>query len=96
MCSTIIRLFIILGIALAVCEAGHVLCLRRQPIHSCESMSCPVISDAVTLKHYPCECFEVEIVLGKKKKWYQIELPDGQQGYVTDDHCSSNGNVPQC
>ncbi|CAF1281631.1 unnamed protein product [Adineta steineri] len=90
----IIRLVIILGIALAVCEAGHVLCLQRQPILTCESMSCPVISDAITSKHYPCDCFEIEIVSGKKRKWYKIELPNGNHGYVTDTNCS--GNVPQC
>ncbi|CAF4081076.1 unnamed protein product, partial [Adineta steineri] len=92
MCSTIIRLFIILGIALAICEASDVLCLQRVPIHTCASLSCHYVGWAVTNEHYPCECFETEKVLGKKKKWYRIELPDRKHGYVTDDHCS--GKVP--
>ncbi|CAF0942855.1 unnamed protein product [Adineta steineri] len=96
MCSTIIRLFIVLGIVLAVCEASYVLCLRRQPIHSCASMSCPVISSAVTHDHYPCDCFKIENVLGKKKTWYKIELPNEKHGYVTDDHCSNNGDISRC
>ncbi|CAF1378719.1 unnamed protein product [Adineta steineri] len=96
MCSSIIRLFIVLGIAMAVCEAGDVLCRQREPIHSCESRSCRVISDAVTSEHYPCDCFEVEMLFGKMQKWYKIELPNGKHGYVTDDHCHSNGNVLQC
>ncbi|CAF0924833.1 unnamed protein product [Adineta steineri] len=94
MCLAIIRLFIILGIALAVREAADVLCLQKQPIHSCASMSCRVISSAVTSEHYPCDCFETEKVLGKKRKWYKIELPDAKHGYVTDDNCS--GKVPPC
>ncbi|CAF0904199.1 unnamed protein product [Adineta steineri] len=94
MCSTIIRLFIILGIALAICEASDVLCLQRVPIHTCASLSCHYVGWAVTNEHYPCECFETEKVLGKKKKWYRIELPDRKHGYVTDDHCS--GKVPPC
>ncbi|CAF4210309.1 unnamed protein product [Adineta steineri] len=91
-----IRLFIVLSIAIAICEASYVLCHQRQPIHTCESMSCPVISDAVTHKRYPCDCFEIEIVSGKKQKWYRIELPNGHHGYVTNDNCASNGNVPRC
>ncbi|CAF0775237.1 unnamed protein product [Adineta steineri] len=83
-------------IVLAVCEASYVLCLRRQPIHSCASMSCPVISSAVTHDHYPCDCFKIENVLGKKKTWYKIELPNEKHGYVTDDHCSNNGDISRC
>ncbi|CAF0845281.1 unnamed protein product [Adineta steineri] len=90
----IIRLSIILGIALAVCEASYVLCLQRVPIHSCASMRCAVIGDAASSEHHPCDCFKIENVSGKKKKWYKIELPHGNHGFVTNDHCS--GNVPQC
>ncbi|CAF0904030.1 unnamed protein product [Adineta steineri] len=92
----IIRSSIVLSIALTVCEAREVICLRRVPIYSCESRSCRVISDAVTSEHYPCDCFEVEMLFGKMQKWYKIELPNGKHGYVTDDHCHSNGNVLQC
>ncbi|CAF0955107.1 unnamed protein product [Adineta steineri] len=92
--SAIIRLFIVLGVTLAVCEAGEVLCLQRVPIYSCASMSCPVISDAVTDEHYSCDCFEIKKVSGKKKTWFKIELSNGNHGYVTDDHCSAN--VPPC
>ncbi|CAF0924850.1 unnamed protein product [Adineta steineri] len=94
MCLAIIRLFIILGIALAICEASYVLCLQRVPIHSCASSGCPVVGNAITSKRYPCDCFKIEKVLGKNQKWYKIELPDGKHGYVTNDHCS--GSVPQC
>ncbi|CAF1014366.1 unnamed protein product [Adineta steineri] len=96
MVSNIIRLFIILGIALAVCEASYVLCLRRVRIHTCESMRCPDVGWAVTSDHYPCDCFEIEILSGKKKTWYKIELPNGNHGYVTDDHCSNNGDISRC
>ncbi|CAF1014404.1 unnamed protein product [Adineta steineri] len=94
MCSTIIRLSIIFCIAVAVCEAADVMCLQRVPIRSCASVECPVAGNAVTSKHYPCDCFETEIVSGEKKKWYKIELPNGHHGYVTDAHCS--GRVPHC
>ncbi|CAF4210326.1 unnamed protein product [Adineta steineri] len=89
----IIRLSIILGIALAVCEAGEVICLQRVPIFTCAKMSCPDVGWAVTHKRYSCDCFKIEKVLGKNRKWYKIELPNGH-GYVTNDHCS--GNVPAC
>ncbi|CAF1006580.1 unnamed protein product [Adineta steineri] len=95
MCLAIIRLFIILGIALAICEAGDVMCLQRVPIHTCASMSCSYVGYAVTSEHYPCDCFKIENVLGKKKTWYKIELANGH-GYVTDDHCSNNGDVLRC
>ncbi|CAF1216483.1 unnamed protein product [Adineta steineri] len=94
MCSTIIRLLIVLGIALAVYEAADVMCRQRVPIYSCASMGCRVVGDAVTSDHYPCDCFKIENVLGKNQKWFKIELPDGKHGYVTDHHCS--GKVPHC
>ncbi|CAF0904447.1 unnamed protein product [Adineta steineri] len=94
MCSTIIRLLIVLGIALAVCEATYVQCSRRVPIFTCAKMSCPDAGWAVTSQHYPCVCFEIKKVSGKTKTWFKIELPNGKHGYVTDDHCS--GDVPQC
>ncbi|CAF0904182.1 unnamed protein product [Adineta steineri] len=94
MCSTIIRLFIVLGIVLAVCEASYVQCLQRVPVYSCASMSCSVVGNAVTDEHYPCDCFKIEKVLGGKKTWFKIELPNGKHGYVTDNHCS--GDVPHC
>ncbi|CAF3602035.1 unnamed protein product, partial [Adineta steineri] len=68
MFSAIIRLSIILGIALAVCEAGDILCLRRVPIFTCASMSCPDVGWAVTSKRYPCDCFKIEKVSGKNQK----------------------------
>ncbi|CAF3962497.1 unnamed protein product [Adineta steineri] len=91
---TIIRLFIILGIALAICEAGEVLCRQRTPIHTCASMGCPTDGSAITSKNYPCDCFKTENVLGKKKIWYKIKLSSGNHGYVADTHCS--GDVPHC
>ncbi|CAF0904202.1 unnamed protein product [Adineta steineri] len=93
---TTIRLFIILGIALAVCEAGYVICRQRVPIFTCAKMSCPDVGWAITSEHYPSDCFKTENVLGKKQKWYKIELPNGNHGYVTNDHCSGNGNIQQC
>ncbi|CAF1552061.1 unnamed protein product, partial [Adineta steineri] len=92
MCSTIIRLFILLGIALAVCEATYVRCSQRVPIYSCASMSCSVAGGAVTDERYPCDCSKIEKLSGKKKTWFKIELPNGKHGYVTDAHCS--GDVP--
>ncbi|CAF1216500.1 unnamed protein product [Adineta steineri] len=89
-----IRLFIILGIALAVSEASYVLCLQRVPIFTCAKMSCPDVGWAITSKRYPSNCFEIEILSGRKQKWYKIELPNRNHGYVTDHHCS--GKVPQC
>ncbi|CAF0843683.1 unnamed protein product [Adineta steineri] len=94
MCSTIIRLFILLGIALAVCEATYVRCSQRVPIYSCASMSCSVAGGAVTDERYPCDCSKIEKLSGKKKTWFKIELPNGKHGYVTDAHCS--GDVPPC
>ncbi|CAF3944340.1 unnamed protein product, partial [Adineta steineri] len=93
MYSAIIRLFIVLGIALAICEATYVQCLQRVPIYSCASASCSYIDHAITSDHYPCDCFEIEKVSGKKKTWFKIELSNGRHGYVTDDHCS--GDVPR-
>ncbi|CAF0904428.1 unnamed protein product [Adineta steineri] len=90
----IIRLSTVFCIALAVSEAADVMCLQRVPIHSCASVSCRVAGNAITSDHYPCDCFETEIVLGKKQKWYKIELPNGHHGYVADAHCS--GKVPHC
>ncbi|CAF0903878.1 unnamed protein product [Adineta steineri] len=90
----IIRLSIIFCITLAVCEATYVRCRQRVPIYSCASMSCSVAGDAVADDHYPCDCFKIEKVLGRRQTWFKIELPNGHHGYVTDDHCS--GDVPHC
>ncbi|CAF4065315.1 unnamed protein product, partial [Adineta steineri] len=81
MSLAIIRLFIILGIALAVCEASYVQCLQRVPVYSCASMSCSVVGNAVTDEHYPCDCFKIEKVLGRKKTWFKIELPNDPFGF---------------
>ncbi|UJR07367.1 hypothetical protein I4U23_011653 [Adineta vaga] len=52
------------SLALALCEAGPLICLQRVPIFTCPSKRCITPEYAVTSKRYPCDCFETERIAG--------------------------------
>ncbi len=75
-------------------QAGSVLCHQRAPVHKCASMKCGAFWYVENGNRYPSDCYEMETSLGKTRKWYHIQVPNGDYGYVTNAYCA--GNVPLC
>ncbi|CAF1371281.1 unnamed protein product [Adineta steineri] len=78
----------------ALCEGGEAMCLQRAAAHTCASMDCEPYMYLRADQYYPCDCYTIEKLPHKTKKWYHIETSKGVYGYVLDDHCWAE--VPKC
>ncbi|CAF0976893.1 unnamed protein product [Adineta steineri] len=85
-------MLLILGATL--CEGGEAMCHQRTGAHTCASMDCEPYMYVRPDHYYPCDCFEIERLPHKTKKWYHIETSKGVYGYVQDVHCWAS--VPHC
>ncbi|CAF0928612.1 unnamed protein product [Adineta steineri] len=85
-------MLLILGSTL--CEGGEAMCGQMTAAHTCASMDCEPYMYVRADQYYPCDCFEIEKLPHKTKKWYHIETSKGKYGYVRDEHCWAE--VPKC